>query len=112
VLQVMAKDAKSSLLYGELLPRGINKAMCSPRLGGERASVVYELGMGIGKVAVQVFLQFRNLTRVLGVELSVARSVSWAEMGPVRTEAESRVVGVRQVFDGGGGGDEPVLVAP
>jgi len=71
--QVLAKDAKSSLLYGELLPRGINKAICPGRLEGHHASVIYELGMGIGKVAMQCFLQFPNLERVYGVELSVAR---------------------------------------
>lgn len=71
--KALAKDAKSSLLYGELLPRGINKAMVQERLCGADAKVVYELGMGIGKVAMQVFLQFPNLSRVYGVELSAAR---------------------------------------
>jgi hypothetical protein len=73
VSQALAKDVKSSLLYGELLPRGINKAMVQERLCGADAKVVYELGMGIGKVAMQVFLQFPNLSRVYGVELSAAR---------------------------------------
>lgn len=68
-----AKDANSSLLYGELLPRGINKAMLSNRLNGDEALVIYELGMGIGKVAMQVFLQFPQVQRVYGVELSAAR---------------------------------------
>jgi len=36
-------------------------------------SVVYDLGMGLGKVAMQVFLQFPNLNRVYGIELCVAR---------------------------------------
>jgi len=103
--RALAHDAQSSLLYGELLPRGINKALGALRLRGAEAAVVYELGMGIGKVAMQVFLQFSStaeggegrgsepspeeagreggrtrgretrLRRVYGVELSSARFV-------------------------------------
>lgn len=42
-------------------------------LNAAKASTVFDLGMGTGKVAMQVFLQFPNLTRVYGVELSRAR---------------------------------------
>lgn len=103
--RALAEDAHSSLLYGELLPRGINKALGALRLRGAEAAVVYELGMGIGKVAMQIFLQFSStseggegrgselspeepgreggrtrkrktrLRRVYGVELSSARFV-------------------------------------
>ncbi len=78
----IARGARSSLLYGELLPRGINKALLPGRLDGARAGVIYELGMGVGKVAMQCFLQFPTSSstaggglprRVFGVELSSAR---------------------------------------
>eukprot|EP00638_Chattonella_subsalsa_P010550 CAMPEP_0117787184 /NCGR_PEP_ID=MMETSP0948-20121206/6252_1 /TAXON_ID=44440 /ORGANISM="Chattonella subsalsa, Strain CCMP2191" /LENGTH=405 /DNA_ID=CAMNT_0005616281 /DNA_START=171 /DNA_END=1385 /DNA_ORIENTATION=- len=69
----IAKKTKGSLLYGELLPRGVNKALGPNYLNAAKAKVVYDLGMGLGKVAMQAFLQFPNLTRVYGVELSQAR---------------------------------------
>lgn len=68
-----AADAKGSLLYGELLPRGVNKALGPKHLNAARASTLFDLGMGTGKVALQAFLQFSNLKRVFGVELSAAR---------------------------------------
>lgn len=37
------------------------------------AHVLFDMGMGTGKVAMQAFLQFRNLEYVYGVELSVGR---------------------------------------
>lgn len=66
-------DAKGSLLYGELLPRGANKAFGSTHLNAADAKVLFDLGMGTGKVAIQAFLQFRNLEYVYGVELSEGR---------------------------------------
>lgn len=69
----MFPTAKGSLLYGELLPRGVNKAMGPTHLDAAKARTVFDLGMGTGKVAMQVFLQFPNLTRVYGIELSQAR---------------------------------------
>ncbi|CAN0171551.1 unnamed protein product [Ectocarpus sp. 6 AP-2014] len=71
--KVAAREVKGSLLYGELLPRGVNKAMGPRHLNAAKASTIYDLGMGTGKVAMQVFLQFPNLTRVYGIELSQAR---------------------------------------
>lgn len=66
-------NRKGSLLYGELLPRGVNKAMGPKHLNAAKASTIYDLGMGTGKVAMQVFLQFPNLSRVYGIELSQGR---------------------------------------
>jgi hypothetical protein len=66
-------DAKGSLLYGELLPRGANKAFGSSHLNAANAKVLFDLGMGTGKIAIQAFLQFRNLEYVYGVELSEGR---------------------------------------
>ncbi len=84
-----AQFVKVSLLYGELLPRGTNKvtllrlkndfwsrfgqAFGSRRLDAGRADVLFDLGMGTGKILVQAFLQFKNLKYVYGVELSVGR---------------------------------------
>jgi hypothetical protein len=67
------RQLKGSLLYGELLPRGANKAFGPKRLSAQDASVLFDLGMGTGKIAIQAFLQFRNLKYVYGVELSTGR---------------------------------------
>ena len=64
---------KGSLLYGELLPRGVNKAFGSNHLNTARARTLFDLGMGTGKVVIQAFLQHRNLEFVYGVELSKGR---------------------------------------
>ena len=69
----IVKSARGSLLYGELLPRGVNKALGSRRLRAETASVLFDLGMGTGKVAIQAFLQYSNLDYVYGIELSQGR---------------------------------------
>ena len=68
-----AKSMRGSLLYGELLPRGANKAFGPKRLAAKDASVLFDLGMGTGKIAMQAFLQFRNLDYVYGIELSAGR---------------------------------------
>eukprot|EP00596_Hydrurales_sp_CCMP1899_P000367 CAMPEP_0119046274 /NCGR_PEP_ID=MMETSP1177-20130426/45527_1 /TAXON_ID=2985 /ORGANISM="Ochromonas sp, Strain CCMP1899" /LENGTH=938 /DNA_ID=CAMNT_0007019197 /DNA_START=345 /DNA_END=3160 /DNA_ORIENTATION=+ len=70
-----AKINKGSLLYGELLPRGANKAFGEQYLAAGRSDVLFDLGMGAGKVAVQAFVQFRNLKYVYGVELSLGRYI-------------------------------------
>jgi hypothetical protein len=64
---------KGSFLYGEFLPRGVDKALRENRLNASSARTLYDLGMGIGKVVMQAFLQFRNLIYVYGVELSHGR---------------------------------------
>lgn len=68
-----ACEHHGSLLYGELLPRGVNKALDERHLDARRASTLFDLGMGTGKVAMQAFLQYANIKRVYGVELSHAR---------------------------------------
>ena len=68
-----ARNHKGSLLYGELLPRGVNKALGSKHLKATTARTLFDLGMGTGKVVIQAFLQFRNLEYVYGVELSAGR---------------------------------------
>mmetsp|Transcript_31399 Transcript_31399/g.69937 ORF Transcript_31399/g.69937 Transcript_31399/m.69937 type:complete len:955 (+) Transcript_31399:90-2954(+) len=71
--KVNAGCVKGSLLYGELLPRGANKALSPDRLDGASASVLFDLGMGTGKILVQAFLQFKNLRYIFGIELSAGR---------------------------------------
>eukprot|EP00981_Chlorochromonas_danica_P002840 scaffold549_cov174-Ochromonas_danica.AAC.24 len=71
--KAVAQQMKISLLYGELLPRGANKAFGFKRLDVHRASILYDLGMGTGKIVIQAFLQFKNLVHVVGVELSQGR---------------------------------------
>lgn len=71
--RLQAQQAKSSLLYGELLPRGANKALGAKRLDAESAETLFDLGMGTGKILLQAFLQFRNLRYIYGVELSAGR---------------------------------------
>lgn len=75
-----ARQRGSSLLYGELLPDGVSKALHPSRLGGAlppsgsyAAGVVLELGMGSGKVALQTFLQCPSVQELLGVELVRSR---------------------------------------
>lgn len=68
-----SKVGKGSLLYGELLPRGANRAFGAQRLNAANASVLFDLGMGTGKICCQAFLQYRNLQYVYGVELSQGR---------------------------------------
>ena len=64
----------SNLLYGELLPAGLSKMLDAEHLDIARAAVVLELGMGTGKLAMQVFLQQAQVRRVLGVELARSRT--------------------------------------
>lgn len=76
VSSLVAKGQGSSLLYGELLPEGVVKLMevlFSHREAMESSGPLLELGMGTGKVALQVFLSLQR--DVYGVELAPSR---WA----------------------------------
>ncbi|KAA0175794.1 hypothetical protein FNF27_02880 [Cafeteria roenbergensis] len=68
-----ASEAGASLLYGELLPMGVCKLMNQYHLAAGSARSLLDLGMGTGKLVMQVFLLYPNLTRVVGVELSRSR---------------------------------------
>uniref|UniRef100_A0A6U4GL22 C2H2-type domain-containing protein n=1 Tax=Phaeomonas parva TaxID=124430 RepID=A0A6U4GL22_9STRA len=68
-----ANAAYSCLLYGELLPRGVNKALSPARLHAKTRTTLIDLGMGTGKICIQAFLQYPNLTFVYGVELAESR---------------------------------------
>lgn len=68
-------DARSSLTYGEILPRGMSKALSEDRLRAscEGVTTFLELGMGSGKAAIQAFFECPNLLLVTGVELAPER---------------------------------------
>lgn len=70
-----AVKTKSSLAFGEVLPIGVDLALDASHLDARAASVFYDLGSGNGKFAIQAFLQFPNLTRVVGVELTFSRGI-------------------------------------
>ena len=74
----------SSLLFGEVLFSGVTKLMDAVHLdgrggglrGGGRGGgglVVVDLGSGVGKLCMQVFLQYEGVERVEGVELAYSR---------------------------------------
>ena len=69
----LAKRKDISMLYGELTAAGLNRAMNNTHLMGDSAEVIFDFGMGVGKVIVQSFLQYRNVKYALGVELSTGR---------------------------------------
>lgn len=68
-----AAESGSSLLYGEVLPAGVDRLMDADHLDAASAAVLVDLGAGLGKLAVQCFLQFPGLRRVVGVELAWTR---------------------------------------
>lgn len=68
-----AEQKNISLLYGEILPRGVTHMYAPDVLDIDRAQIVYELGAGLGKLSAQTFLQFPHLTRVVGVEMCESR---------------------------------------
>lgn len=116
----------SSLLYGEILAVGTSRFVrrrasascsshCSPRdaiaagitklmdtdhLHAARAQVLFDLGMGVGKLVMQAFLQYPNLKLIRGIELAYSR-FKLAEEALVRLvtlqsdlfEIEDRVAG-------------------
>mmetsp|Transcript_6948 Transcript_6948/g.21225 ORF Transcript_6948/g.21225 Transcript_6948/m.21225 type:complete len:417 (-) Transcript_6948:21-1271(-) len=77
VASVVERGGGSSLLYGELLPEAVEQlaaALFAGRAGAGAQGPVLELGMGTGKVALQLFL-LPPRRSVYGVELAPSR---WA----------------------------------
>lgn len=64
----------SDLLYGEVLPSGVDKMLDANHLNAGNARVLYDLGMGLGKAALQAHLQYPNLVKIVGVELAFSRA--------------------------------------
>lgn len=69
---IAAKDG-SALLFGEFLATGVHRAFDVEHLDGYRARTVYDLGMGLGKLLMQVYMQYPNITKCVGVEISPSR---------------------------------------
>ena len=68
-----ATKTGSSLLYGEVLPEGVVKLLDSKHLNIREATCIFDLGAGLGKLALQTFMQYTNVKEFVGVELSVTR---------------------------------------
>jgi len=68
-----ASKTDSSLCFGEVLPEGVSKMLDKDHLCASSAKVLYDLGMGLGKLAMQGFLEYPNLDKVVGVELAYSR---------------------------------------
>eukprot|EP01083_Nonionella_stella_P082632 228120_1 len=68
-----AHENGNSLLYGEIMPRGISKLLDGDHLNCNNARVLCDLGMGFGKLILQAFIEFPHLTEVIGIELSSSR---------------------------------------
>ena len=95
-----ASRCGSSLLYGEILATGVSKLLDQDHLHADRAQVLYDLGMGVGKLCLQSFLQFPSLKLVFGIELAYSRYklaeealVRLVSMQPDAFEIEERVPG-------------------
>lgn len=71
--RTQAASLGSDLLYGELMPQGVAKALSPEHLDAPAATSFYDLGMGLGKFALLAFLSHPGLTRVVGVELAQSR---------------------------------------
>lgn len=69
----IATRVGGSLLYGEVLPAGVCKLLDEKHLNASSARSLVDLGMGTGKLALQAFLTYENLTSVVGVELCHSR---------------------------------------
>mmetsp|Transcript_32042 Transcript_32042/g.56261 ORF Transcript_32042/g.56261 Transcript_32042/m.56261 type:complete len:260 (+) Transcript_32042:84-863(+) len=61
----------TSLLYGEILPEGIMKAM--DLLGADNARSLLDVGSGRGTLAFFTFLCYPQITQITGVEISDSR---------------------------------------
>lgn len=73
---------------GEILFNGVSRIMDSAHLDAAAPGtrVLYDLGSGCGRLCVQVFLQFPNLERVVGVEVSATATAEAARQVPQRCE--------------------------
>jgi len=67
-------SVNANYAFGELTFSGVNKMCDAKHLDAAGATVCYDLGMGLGRMIIQVFLQFPNLKKVVGVELCPSRA--------------------------------------
>jgi len=69
----LEREAGGSLLYGEVLPEGVARLLDDDHLSVRTAKVLYDFGMGTGKLCLQVFLEYPHLDQVVGIEISPSR---------------------------------------
>jgi len=85
------QSANASTAFGELTPSGVEKMLDSAHLDGSSASVMYDLGMGLGRLIIQSFLQHPNLKKVIGVELCPSRAaVAFAALRELAKDSRYR----------------------
>jgi tRNA G46 methylase TrmB len=68
-----AEQQQISLLYGELTPVGVRQLGDPLRLDFEHSKTIYDLGMGAGKVVLQIYHEYPTVTKVVGIEYSRSR---------------------------------------
>lgn len=66
-----AKKIGAKLTFGEVLESGVKRMLHN--LGADRCQTLHDLGCGTGKMIIQSFLQYDNLSRCLGIELAPGR---------------------------------------
>ena len=71
--QATAAEHQASLLYGELTESGGAQMLSEKYCDVQSATILYELGMGTGRLALQAFASYSWLQKVVGVELSRQR---------------------------------------
>ncbi|MDR3741757.1 MAG: hypothetical protein P4L40_22285, partial [Terracidiphilus sp.] len=54
-------------------PAGITKLLSVDYLSAGTGSVLFDLGMGVGKFVLQAFVQYPNLKYIVGIELAESR---------------------------------------
>lgn len=69
----IAKEENASILYGEILPEGLEKALDDDHLSVKNAVTVCDLGSGLGKNILRIWLKYKHIMRATGVELSKQR---------------------------------------
>jgi len=73
-----AEAQGASLLFGEVLPTGVAKMCDDNHLRASKAKIVYDLGAGPGKMALQILFQYPNVDKIVAVELCESRYRSGA----------------------------------
>jgi hypothetical protein len=70
---IRAHAHKADLLYGEVQTAGVTRLLDADHLDAAAAQHVVDLGMGCGRLVLQVALQFPHLASVVGIELAGSR---------------------------------------
>ena len=55
------------------LPAGVTRILDMRHMRAAKATVLFDLGMGLGKLLLQSFFQYPNIRYVCGVELALSR---------------------------------------